>query len=83
MVHPHIDGAVSFHRTIRVYTDTLLVSLPTPDFSMPYNVITLTCTVIALCFGSIFNLLTRSFQMVEPTKDEGEKENQDGDAKVK
>ncbi|KAL1935076.1 hypothetical protein VTP01DRAFT_4216 [Rhizomucor pusillus] len=54
---------------IRVYTDTLLVSLPTPDFSMPYNVITLTCTVIALFFGSVFNLLTRSFQVV-PTDQE-------------
>ncbi|KAI9314340.1 GPI transamidase component PIG-T [Dichotomocladium elegans] len=52
------------NHTIRVYTDTLLVSLPTPDFSMPYNVITLTCTVIALFFGSIFNLLTRQFQVV-------------------
>ncbi|KAG9307362.1 hypothetical protein G9A89_017191 [Geosiphon pyriformis] len=46
---------------IRIYTETLLVSLPTPDFSMPYNVITLTCTVIALFFGSMFNLLTRNF----------------------
>ncbi|KAI8391522.1 GPI transamidase component PIG-T [Radiomyces spectabilis] len=53
-------------RTMRLYTDTLLVSLPTPDFSMPYNVITLTCTVIALFFGSLFNLLIRSFQVVEP-----------------
>ncbi|KAG0320486.1 hypothetical protein BGZ99_004483 [Dissophora globulifera] len=52
---------------IRVYTETLLVSLPTPDFSMPYNVITLTCTVIALFFGSMFNLLTRDFQEEEPT----------------
>jgi hypothetical protein len=50
----------------RIYTDTLLVSLPTPDFSMPYNVITLTCTVIALFFGSIFNLLIRNFQVVVP-----------------
>lgn len=49
----------------RIYTDTLLVSLPTPDFSMPYNVITLTCTVIALFFGSIFNLLIRNFIIVE------------------
>ncbi|KAG0188163.1 hypothetical protein DFQ28_005309 [Apophysomyces sp. BC1034] len=51
-------------RSMRIYTDTLLVSLPTPDFSMPYNVITLTCTVIALFFGSLFNLLIRSFQVV-------------------
>ncbi|KAL0075685.1 GPI transamidase GPI16 [Phycomyces blakesleeanus] len=51
--------------SMRIYTDTLLVSLPTPDFSMPYNVITLTCTVIALFFGSLFNLLIRSFYMVD------------------
>lgn len=54
---------------IRVYTETLLVSLPTPDFSMPYNVITLTCTVIALFFGSMFNLMTRSFEVVAPPAD--------------
>ncbi|KAG0040630.1 hypothetical protein BGZ82_000588 [Podila clonocystis] len=54
---------------IRVYTETLLVSLPTPDFSMPYNVITLTCTVIALFFGSMFNLMTRDFDVVVPPAD--------------
>ncbi|KAF9984000.1 hypothetical protein BGZ75_004425 [Mortierella antarctica] len=58
---------------IRVYTETLLVSLPTPDFSMPYNVITLTCTVIALFFGSMFNLMTRNFEVVEQTKPKEDK----------
>ncbi|KAI0345537.1 Gpi16 subunit GPI transamidase component [Trametopsis cervina] len=43
----------------RIYTPVLLVDLATPDFSMPYNVIIMTCTLIALIFGSIFNLLTR------------------------
>lgn len=42
-------------------TTPLLLSLPTPDFSMPYNVIILTSTVIALAFGNIFNLLVRRF----------------------
>lgn len=51
----------------RIYTETVLVSLPTPDFSMPYNVITLTCTLMALFFGSMFNMLTRRFQPVEVT----------------
>ena len=51
---------------IRVYTETLLVSLPTPDFSMPYNVITLTCTVIAMFFGTFFNLMLRDFDVVVP-----------------
>lgn len=49
----------------RIYTSPLLVSLPTPDFSMPYNVIILTCTVIALFFGSSFNRLTRRFAVVD------------------
>ncbi|KAI9787428.1 MAG: Subunit of the glycosylphosphatidylinositol transamidase complex-like protein [Peltula sp. TS41687] len=44
-----------------IRTTTLLLSLPTPDFSMPYNVIILTSTVMALAFGSIFNLLVRRF----------------------
>ncbi len=46
-------------------TTSLLLPLPTPDFSMPYNVIILTSTVIALGFGSIFNLLIRRFVLRE------------------
>lgn len=42
-----------------IRTTSLLLTLPTPDFSMPYNVIILTCTVMALGFGSIFNLLVK------------------------
>ncbi|CAG8593041.1 23389_t:CDS:10 [Dentiscutata erythropus] len=62
------------HFPIRIYTETLLISLPTPDFSMPYNVITLTCTVIALFFGSMFNLITRSFvALVDVGKEKAEK----------
>ncbi|SGZ52371.1 CIC11C00000001446 [Sungouiella intermedia] len=40
-------------------TASLLLTLPTPDFSMPYNVIILTCTVMSLAFGTVFNLLTK------------------------
>ncbi|KAL2557061.1 GPI transamidase component Gpi16 subunit family protein [Forsythia ovata] len=42
-----------------VVTEVLLVPLTTPDFSMPYNVITITCTVVALYFGSLLNALRR------------------------
>ena len=42
-------------------TTPLMLPLPTPDFSMPYNVIILTSTVIALAFGNIFNVLVRRF----------------------
>uniref|UniRef100_UPI003AAD7B02 GPI transamidase component PIG-T isoform X4 n=1 Tax=Centroberyx gerrardi TaxID=166262 RepID=UPI003AAD7B02 len=52
---------------VRVYTEPLLVNLPTPDFSMPYNVICLTCTVVAVGYGSLYNLLTRTFQVEEPS----------------
>ncbi|KAH0586611.1 GPI transamidase component PIG-T [Termitomyces sp. J132] len=48
----------------RLYTPTLLVDLATPDFSMPYNVIIFTCSLIAFLFGSVFNLLTRKFVVV-------------------
>ena len=44
-----------------IRTSSMLLPLPTPDFSMPYNVIILTSTVMALAFGSIFNLLVRRF----------------------
>ena len=42
-------------------TTSLLLPLPTPDFSMPYNVIILTSTVMALAFGSVFTMLVRRF----------------------
>ncbi|KAJ3291040.1 Subunit of the glycosylphosphatidylinositol transamidase complex-like protein [Borealophlyctis nickersoniae] len=59
-----LDPSVPTGRQERMYTEALLISLPTPDFSMPYNVITLTCTLMALFFGSMFNLLTRKFEPV-------------------
>ena len=45
-----------------VYAESVLLSMPTPDFSMPYNVITMTCTVMALFFGSAFNIMTRKLR---------------------
>lgn len=40
-------------------TPSLLLPLPVPDFSMPYNVIILTSTVMGLAFGTLYNLLSR------------------------
>ena len=57
-------GAAAVGRATRMYTPALLVDLATPDFSMPYNVIIMSCTLIALIFGSIFNYLTRRFVVV-------------------
>ncbi|KAL5150530.1 GPI transamidase component PIG-T [Glycine soja] len=47
------------------YTELLLVPLMTPDFSMPYNVITISCTVFALYFGSLLNVLRRGGKTFE------------------
>ncbi|KAF9559722.1 Gpi16 subunit, GPI transamidase component [Agrocybe pediades] len=58
----------------RIYTSTLLVDLATPDFSMPYNVIIFTCSVVAFIFGNVFNLLTRRFVVVRLEEDKGKKE---------
>ncbi|EIW59743.1 Gpi16 subunit GPI transamidase component [Trametes versicolor FP-101664 SS1] len=57
------------HRPRRIYTPAMLVDLATPDFSMPYNVIIMSCTLIALIFGSVFNLLTRRFVVVQVDAD--------------
>ena len=45
----------------RIYTQSVQVILPTPDFSMPYNVICLSGTVWALYFGNVFNVLVRRY----------------------
>lgn len=44
---------------LQVYSPDLLVPLAVPDFSMPYNVICLTSTVLAVYVGSTLNALLR------------------------
>ncbi|KAM0331243.1 hypothetical protein ACHAQA_002913 [Verticillium albo-atrum] len=46
-------------RVQSVRTTTMLLNLPVPDFSMPYNVIIFTSTAIALAFGGLYNILVR------------------------
>ncbi len=50
----------------RIYGETLVLVLPTPDFSMPYNVICLVCTVVAISFGPVHNLATRWYAPTLP-----------------
>lgn len=52
----------------RVHTHILNFAVATPDFSMPFNVICLTSTVVAIAFGSLHNLTTRSFALVDAKK---------------
>lgn len=53
--------------TRHYYSRVLLINLSTPDFSMPYNVICLTCTVVALAFGPIHNITTKRLQLKKMT----------------
>lgn len=69
-IHRGIDIPPGFIRfeadnmTKVAYTTPMLVDLATPDFSMPYNVIIITSTVVALFFGSVYNILVRDFQLI-------------------
>ncbi|KAH9463058.1 hypothetical protein MJO29_008689 [Puccinia striiformis f. sp. tritici] len=54
----------SFENSKRFWTNAALIDLATPDFSMPYNVIIVTSTAMALFFGSVFNLLVRDFKLI-------------------
>lgn len=59
-VAPAVVKVVEGNETVyQLRTPSLLLTLPTPDFSMPYNVIIFTCTVMSLAFGTVFNLLTK------------------------
>ena len=43
----------------QMYTEGLLVQMAPPDISMPYNVVCLTCTVLAVFFGAMLNSLIK------------------------
>ncbi|KAH8336212.1 hypothetical protein KR074_010831, partial [Drosophila pseudoananassae] len=55
----HSFNATRPNYVLSLHTEALIVSLPTPDFSMPYNVICLACTVVALAFGPIHSVATK------------------------
>jgi phosphatidylinositol glycan class T len=50
-----VASAATGGRLIKTYTSALAVSMPLPDFSMPYNVVTLSSTVAAFLFGSLIS----------------------------
>jgi hypothetical protein len=60
---PGILQLISAVPAVRIYTEPAILRLAVPDFSMPYNVITLSSSVLAFAFGSLFNLLTRQFYL--------------------
>lgn len=58
-IPPALAVVLSSDSRYEVRTSSLLLGLPVPDFSMPYNVIILTSTVMAMAFGTIYNLVDR------------------------
>lgn len=70
------ETLAAYPRGKRIYSSPMLVDLATPDFSMPYNVIIFSCSLIAFLFGTIFNLLTRKWVVL---KVDGEKEKEKED----
>ena len=54
--HTTAADSASTQSALRFYTPGLLVLLPFPDMSMPFNVVAFTSTVLAFLFGSLFNL---------------------------
>ena len=49
----------TYSSIISLYSAPLLIMPPVPDMSMPFNVISLTCTLYAFVLGSMANLLVR------------------------
>ncbi|CDW56788.1 GPI transamidase component PIG T [Trichuris trichiura] len=54
-------GTSDSFEPLQIFGEQIVVYMPTPDFSMPYNVLCLVCTVFALSFGPVHNLTTRRF----------------------
>ncbi|EKD02669.1 hypothetical protein A1Q2_03095 [Trichosporon asahii var. asahii CBS 8904] len=52
----------------RIYGPKLLVDIPVPDFSMPYNVIIMSCTIMAIFFGSVHGRLVRKWAWLYDSK---------------
>ncbi|CAH8445960.1 unnamed protein product [Schistosoma margrebowiei] len=48
---------------VRLHTPVSLVTMPTPDFSMPFNVLCLVCSVVAVVFGSVHKATTTVFNV--------------------
>lgn len=46
---------------VYLHGEPLLIILPVPDFSMPFNVICLVCTSIAIFYGNVVTMTTKLY----------------------
>ena len=58
----HRDETTTTTTFTTMYTSSLMIEMPYPDFSMPYNVITLTSTLMAFVGGTVLNMLSRKWK---------------------
>lgn len=49
---------------VRLYSEPVLVRLPVPDFSMPFNALCLVCSIVAIVFGSGHKAATNAMMPV-------------------
>ncbi|OAF70056.1 GPI transamidase component PIG-T [Intoshia linei] len=47
------------------YSKAFVLHLPTPDFTMPYNVLCLTCTILALSINTVHRICTKCIEVIE------------------
>ena len=71
ILNPYSGDKNSRFAAYTLRTTSLLCSLPTPDFSMPYNVIIFTSTAVALAFGGVFNIMVRRFVAADEGPESG------------
>lgn len=57
---------------VRIYSETSLIRLPVPDFSMPFNALCLVCSVVAILFGSVHKTTTNAVQSVVARPGDGD-----------
>ena len=48
----------------RVYSEPLIIQLMVPDFSMPYNVLCLSCTIMTIGYSAAQTLVTKRYMFV-------------------
>lgn len=69
-----IFSSLCSNDTAHLFSESLLLMSPLPDTSMPFNVLSLSCTLYAFIIGSIMNLLIRkASEKVKYTLDPSQK----------
>ncbi len=57
---------------VRLHSETVLIQLPLPDFSMPFNTLCLVCSVVAVLFGAVHKATTHLLFPVAADDAEGD-----------